>query len=94
MSWNNRLIFNAWAKAKKAGDAIELARLQKLIDESQARCAARGHPGPEGKQVFRQKDFDKLKEKPRKKYAVGGTLRWCLLCGDKTGYDPPERTAP
>lgn len=90
MSWNNRWILSALSKAKKAGDAEEHARLSRLFDETQDRCAAKGHPGPEGKQVFRPKDLAAIKkEEVRKKYAVGGTLRWCLLCGKKTGYDPP-----
>lgn len=82
MSWNNAWTVKAWSKAKKAGDAEELARLSKLIDSSQERCSLRGHPGPH--------NTHRLKEDSKSgKYEAGGIFTFCLLCGAKTAYEPP-----
>lgn len=79
MGWNTRWITQSLHKARKAGKEAEAQRVEKLLLEAQARC---NHSGPHAS--------TRMKEDSKNgKYKTGGTIHWCHLCGDKTGYDPP-----
>jgi hypothetical protein len=79
LAWNTAWLVRASVKAEKAGRLEELERLRGLIEGVQQRCS---HACPKGSTIL-------TKDSKNGKYAKGGTIHWCLLCGQVQGYDPP-----